>query len=403
VTHAARASASPVMTKVVGFIFMLAVLLGGLYLGTESSLHLQREASGSVTAVNAWRSAGRFALLTRSVTGLRVAKMQEVDLSERERRSTAHRDVFGRLEVPEELLLIGDTQIAYPYHEDLSLIRAFINNPRNAEALLTHPVDIRRTVASWVLLAIAFLGIVGWIVKLATGRDPLAGAPAKVKPLPPAVGAAVFLGAVAFLGWFLFAGHLVFGPVATSKVRLLMNSARQNNAAGIQQAAARGVYVDVRDEQGMTALMLAARADAALAVDALLGAGANPNLRDNSDNTALMSALQMRKAASAARLLAAAFDVDAADSNGRTALHLAAERGEAVYVRRLLQAGANANQPDTHGWTPIFFAAASGDPETVAALLQAGADPSRQLPDRRRPSDLAQTDAVRSLLAGAAR
>jgi ankyrin repeat protein len=111
----------------------------------------------------------------------------------------------------------------------------------------------------------------------------------------------------------------------------------------------------------------------------------------------------MRKAASAARLLDAAFDVGAADSNGRTALHLAAERGEAAYVRGLLQAGAKANQPDAHGWTPIFFAAASGDPETVAALLQAGADPSRQLPDWRRPADLAQTDAARALLAGAAR
>jgi hypothetical protein len=143
VTHAARAYASPVMTKVVGFTFILAVLLGGLYLGTESTMHLKREASGSITAVNAWRFAGRFALLTHSVTGLRVAKMQEVDLSERERRSTAHRDVLGRLEVLEQLLLIGDTQIAYPYHEDLSLIRAFINNPRNAESLLTHPADVR--------------------------------------------------------------------------------------------------------------------------------------------------------------------------------------------------------------------------------------------------------------------
>jgi hypothetical protein len=298
--------------------------------------------------------------------------------------------VFGQLVVPEQLFLVGATTVAYPYGDDLSLIRAFISNRRQTTSTVRHPVDIRRQVASWALLALAIAIVIGWIVTLVMGRDPLAGAPDRVTPLPPAVGTAVFLGAIAAGGWFFMAGHHVFGPVATAKVRLLTSAASQNNAAGIREAAARGVFIDVRDGQGMTALMLAARADAVDAVDALLNAGAAPDARDNNDNTALMWAIQMDKALAATRLLDAPIDVAAADLNGRTALHLASSRGEATSVARLLKAGADPKQPDAHGWPPIIFAATSGSVETVRALLAAGADPRVRLPDNRTAADLAQ-------------
>ena len=68
----------------------------------------------------------------------------------------------------------------------------------------------------------------------------------RVKPLPPAIGATVFLAGIVALGWFFLAGHNVFGPVATRKVRLLMESAKSDNAAGIAMAASQGLYINFR-------------------------------------------------------------------------------------------------------------------------------------------------------------
>jgi hypothetical protein len=378
--------------KIVGFIFFVALLVAGLLLGTQSKLTLTRDPAGPVTAVNTWTFAGRRTLISHSVSNLREVKFEEMSLSEEERRSGAYRDGFGRTNVPETLVLVGDSKFTYPYHDDAGLIRGFLNNPRNAELVLAHPVDIRRTVASWALLALAALSVVGWIVKMLLGRDPLRGAERSVKPLPPAIGGAVFIGSIALLAWFFLAGNQFFGPLATRKVKLLMNSATQDNAAGIVEAAREGVFLDGRDGQGMTALMLAVRAGAAHSVDALLNAGANPNLRDNSDETALVMAIHMKHVPLAVRLLDANSDVSVANSNGRTALHASAERGDAATMRLILKAGADANLADSHGWTPLFFAALSGSGDAVKALLDAGADASRKLPDGRIAADLASFD-----------
>jgi ankyrin repeat protein len=183
-------------------------------------------------------------------------------------------------------------------------------------------------------------------------------------------------------------GQNVFGPLATRKVKLLMDSASQDNGEGILKAAHDGVFIDCRDGQSMTALMLAVRAGAAHAVDALLNAGANPNLRANDDETALMMAIQMKRAPLALRLLDANADVGISDSNGRTALHASAERGDAATLRLILKAGADVNAADNHGWTPLCFAAGSGSGDAVRALLDAGADPGKKLPDGRIAADL---------------
>jgi hypothetical protein len=81
--------------KVVGYILFLVMLAGGLLLGTESSLTLDRNASGSVTAVNAWRFAG-VPLIRRSVTRLREVRLVPMNLSTRDERSSAYHDFRGR-------------------------------------------------------------------------------------------------------------------------------------------------------------------------------------------------------------------------------------------------------------------------------------------------------------------
>ena len=387
--------------KAISIIFFLTLLAAGLLLGTESTLVLERSANGSVTAANAWRFMGMLPLISRSVANVRDVKIREKDLSERDRRSSAYRNSWGMLNVPEELVIVGDTQLTYPYREDASLIRAFLKNPANNKTAVRHPVDIRRKVASVVLLTLVMLSIVGWIWKKAYGRDPLAGAPRKVKPLPPAVGQAIFIFAIVFLGWFFTAGHRVMGPLAAKKVNLLLLSAGNDKAAGVEQAVNRGVFIDARDDQSRTALMIAARSGARNAAEALLKAGANPDLRDQGDNTALMIAIQTGHNEIAMRLLDSGADMEAADIDGRTALHFSSEQADASVLKRLIGLGANVNQPDAHGWTPIFFAVAGESADSVRSLLDAGADARKKLPDGRTVADLPYSDpSVGAILAG---
>jgi ankyrin repeat protein len=379
--------------QALGFLFFLVVLASGLLLGTQSSLTLERNASGSVAAVNAWRFAG-IPLIRRTVSGLREVRIVPMSVSSRDLRSAAYHEMWGRRVIPERVVLVGDGQLEYPYREDVSLIRSFLANPHNARVELTQPIDVRREASSWVLLSVAVLSTIGWIWQRIGGRDPLSGASRTVTPLPPALGGAVFVGGILVLLWFFTVGHRIVGPIATRKVQLLMQSAAHDNADGIASAVRQGVFVDARDDQDMSALMIAARSGAAQAVDTLIRAGANQGLRDLNDNTALMWAIQTRHMGLAVRLLDAGSGVEDADANGRTALHIAAEAGDPTVTRRLIEAGARIDQADAHGWTPLFFAAASGNADTVAALIDAGATPTAKLPDGRTAADLARSDDV---------
>lgn len=375
------------------------MLAAGLLLGTRSTLTLTRDESGAVTAVNAWRFGEVLTLIGRSVTQVQGVSMKRMSLTESERRSTAYRDVFGMLNVPEQVTITGEGELRYPYREDFWGIEGFLKNKSNRQAVFAHPVDIRRTVASWFLLVFGGASLGGLIVSLVLGRDPLADLPNRVKPLPPKVGAAAFLGVILAGLWFFAAGHHVLGPLATKKLANLTTAANANDAAGVDQAVRQGVFVDARDGQGVTALMVAARAGAADSVRALLAAGANPGLRDGDDRTALVHAIAAKQSAVALQLLDGGSDLAAADLNGRNALHHAAASDEPQVLRRLVLAGADVNQPDAHGWTALVFAAAHGSESSVRALLEAGADPLRKTADGRTAIDLAErSPTLRELL-----
>lgn len=374
--------------KVVGVIIFVVILAAGLLLGTQSALVLERHASGRVDATNAWRLHNTVTLVSRSVSGLREVRMADVSLTTAEQRSGAYRDALGMFTQPEELLLVGDGTVAYPYREDLSLIQAFLRNTHSTRSVITHPVDIRRQVSSWVLLAVAATTVVGWLIKRVLGRDPLADAPDKVKPLPPAVGTAVF-GGVVLLGIAFFTyGDQFFGPLATRKVDLLMASARTDDAPGIARAVASGVFIDARDNQGITALMVAATHGATRATQALLSAHASPDLRSISHTSALDMAVRGAHEALALQLMDAHADIHAGGMHNRTPVHLAASAGACQALEGLIARGATVTQQDEQGWTPLMAAASSGKLACVRALLAAGADPSVALADGRRAVDV---------------
>lgn len=389
-----RQRAASKRDKAVGFIIFLVIVVAGLLLGTQSTLNLERNADGRVDATNSWRLHNTVTLLSRSVTNLREARIAPKTLTMSERRSGAYRDAFGMFADPEELLLIGDGSVAYPYQEDQPLIQAFLRNRQSVRSVIVHPVDIRRTVSSWALLAFAAAAVVGWIVKRLLGRDPLADAPDKVRPLPPAAGMAVFGGCILLgIGFFSF-GDQFFGPLATRKVNLLLESARTDDASGIDRAVASGVFIDVRDGQGTTALMEAARRGASRAALALLRANASPDLRNVSNDSALDVAIGGGHEVLALQLVEAHADIRAVGIQGRTPLHLAARAGTCRVVGKLIGLGAAVDQKDDQGWTPLMAAAASGKADCVRQLLAAGADRSIALADGRRAADIAITMAV---------
>lgn len=374
--------------KVVGLIIFLVMLAAGLLLGTQSTLLLERNAAGRVDASNAWRLHDSVTLISRSVSNLREVRMADVKLSVSEQRSGVYRDAFGMFTNPEELLLVGDDSLAYPYQEDQSLIQAFLSNRHSARSVIVHPVDIRRTVASWALLSVVAVVVLGWIVKRVLRRDPLAEAPDKVKPLPPAVGMTLF-GGVILLGIAFFTfGDQYFGPLATGKVNLLMESARNDDAQGIERAVASGVFVDVRDRQGTTALMEAARLGANRAAQALLRAKASPDLRNISNASALDLAIGRSHEALALSLIDAQADIRAGGLHDRTPLYLAASSGACRVLEKLIALGAAIEQKDAQGWTPLMAAASSDKAACVRELLAAGADPAVKLADGRRAIDI---------------
>lgn len=375
-------------------LFFILVLLGaGLFLGTQGTLILHRTPGSAPVATQAWRFADAVTLLKRSVENVTDARIVRRELTAQEERSTAYRNALGGLSVPENLQITGDTPMDWPYHEDLSLIRGFLRNHAAKELSVAHPVDIRRTVAAWICLALGGISLLGWIwngVRKLTGaptpRRPSGSGP---MPLPQNVGAALLLAAVTAVGLFFWKGHIYFGPLAVSKVAALQTAAKNNDAAGIDAAAKRGVWIDARDGQQATALHMAARAGAAQAVDALLKTGANVGVTDLDGRTPLTVAIQSNQTEIALKLLAAGTDVTIVDGNARTALHHAAAGGNATVVQHLISAGADVNEPDVQGWTPLFHAVTSGSAETVKALLQAGADPKIKATDGRVAADVA--------------
>lgn len=137
----------------------------------------------------------------------------------------------------------------------------------------------------------------------------------------------------------------------------------------IKMLADAGASVNLKNQQGYTALMYAAIAGYEDAIKALIAVGANLNARDNSGNTAMMLA-DAKKYRKIVRLLQEL----GADSKGMDAIALikAAEQGNITEVQALIQAGANVNlRQET---TALCQAVQNGNYEIAQILIAAGAD-----------------------------
>ena len=134
----------------------------------------------------------------------------------------------------------------------------------------------------------------------------------------------------------------------------LIEAVLRKDREGLRRRLASASDVDVRDDDGRTALMHAAIEGDAEAVGLLIHAGADVNLSDNGGFTALHFAAQEFRIEAARSLLASGAQVDAKDVFGNTPLAKAVfgSRGRGEMIRLLLAHGADKSLKNNHGVSP---------------------------------------------------
>jgi ankyrin repeat protein len=210
-------------------------------------------------------------------------------------------------------------------------------------------------------------------------------------------------------GWagaFLMALLMVAGASAATGDLRLIEAARNRDRQLVRTLLSQRADVNVRAEDGVTALLWAAhwndletaglltRAGAdvnvanvfgttplseacvngsAALVDLLLKAGANPNTRIGTGETPLMTCANSGSTDAVRMLVAGGADVNAAEPVGKqTALMWAAAERHPKVVSMLIEVGADVQARSKKGFTALHFAARQGDIETTRVLLAAG-------------------------------
>jgi ankyrin repeat protein len=201
---------------------------------------------------------------------------------------------------------------------------------------------------------------------------------------------------------------LVVGASAAGAEPRLVDAAKNQDAEQVRTLLDRHADVNVRSEDGSTALLWAAHwndlATAELLVRAgadvnaandlrmtplvqactngsgslvalLLNAGAHPNTPVATGETPLMTCARSGDVAAVRLLLGRGADVNAAEpTQHQTALMWAAAERHVDVVRTLIEARANLTAQTTLGFTALHFAARVGDVATTELLLKAGVD-----------------------------
>lgn len=122
-----------------------------------------------------------------------------------------------------------------------------------------------------------------------------------------------------------------------------------------------------------TLLMLAAQRSDAAVLDVLLAHRPNLDIRDQQGRTAMFYAAQRNRLANLQRLQSAGMDIKTVDKRGNSLLHAVAKTGSWEMVRWLLQQGLDWARPNISGVTPLeLFVSAGNLPvlEPLAAQMQ---------------------------------
>lgn len=164
--------------------------------------------------------------------------------------------------------------------------------------------------------------------------------------------------------------------VSVAEAQSLHHAAKRGDLTSVSRFLKQGGNPDVKDGDGVTALMYASELGHAKIVEALLKHGANPNIQDSGYGmTALMVAAAEGHTEVVRLLLYAKADVNMKDNNlGATTLLGAAEYGHTEIIKALIANGADVNARSKLNRTALMVSAVNGHTSTVEALLSAGVD-----------------------------
>jgi ankyrin repeat protein len=181
------------------------------------------------------------------------------------------------------------------------------------------------------------------------------------------------------------------GAVDPKNNKELVRAAQSNDVARAEKALQANINIDLKNEDGYTALMYAVNAGSLDVARLILSRKARINLQDRDGYSALMIAAYRGNAEMLDLLLQYKPDVNLRHRSGRTALIMAAWKGTAQMVQRLIAAGARVNDQDLDGWTALMFSAYVGDLEKVKILTAARANAALKNKKGQTAYDLAQS------------
>jgi ankyrin repeat protein len=171
---------------------------------------------------------------------------------------------------------------------------------------------------------------------------------------------------------------LAVGAAAAEDLRLV-EAAKNQDAQQVRTLLAKHAAVNVRSEDGSTALLWAAHWNDLETAELLVGAGADPNAANDLRMTPLVQACSNGSAALVTLLVNAGANPNIPVATGETPLMTCARSGAVVAVRLLLARGAdvNAKEPTQHQ-TALMWATAERHADVVRALIESRADLAAQ-------------------------
>ena len=155
----------------------------------------------------------------------------------------------------------------------------------------------------------------------------------------------------------------------------LLWAAHWNDLQTAELLVRAGADANVANDFRMTPLSQACTNGSGKFVDLLLKAGANPNTPIGTGETPLMTCARAGSADAVRMLLVHGADVNAKEPNqNQTALMWAAAQQHPKVLQTLIEASADLQAHTKLGFTALHFAARAGDMESTRTLLGAGVD-----------------------------
>ena len=155
--------------------------------------------------------------------------------------------------------------------------------------------------------------------------------------------------------------------------RQLRLSIKKNNPQRFRELIENYLYIDYRNNDGLTLLMEAVIQQTPDIVRILLAHGADTTIKDPYQDTALHIAIRINNQEITSLLAQTNLVIDIPDIHGNTPLILAAQKNDLALVQILLSQDAKATTKNAKGWDALRYANRGNYKEIITTLEKAGA------------------------------